>query len=62
MEVEFIILPNGQIQVIRSGQKIKNDYLYHILKDVVEDVDALKIFLEDANSCQQLVGDEPLCG
>ena len=62
MEIVVNILPSGEIMIDRSPNKQVNDVLLSLLGNVVSDRDALNTFLRAAEECEQVFGDEQLCG
>jgi hypothetical protein len=61
-ELLIQILPSGEIMVERTSDKRVNDALLSLLGGVVEDQTSLADFLTAAEECEQVFGDEPLCG
>lgn len=61
-DLQITILPNGEIHISRSIDYQSNEKMLEILSNVVEDTESLENFLKAANTCEQIIGDEPLCG
>jgi hypothetical protein len=61
-EFDISILPNGDIHITRSPNRATNEAMLEILREVVDDPIWLEIFLKTGDQCEQLIGDETLCG
>jgi hypothetical protein len=61
-ELAIQILPSGEIMVERTSDKKVNDALLSLLGGIVENQTSLADFLKAAEECEQVFGDEPLCG
>lgn len=61
-ELEINILPSGQILIHRSAKISVNNEMYKLLADIVSDKESLYQFLNESNECEQIFGEEPLCG
>jgi hypothetical protein len=62
MDVDVQILPSGEVMVDRSADLGVNKLLMSLLRGVVGDAGSLAEFLLAQEQCEQLIGDEPLCG
>lgn len=62
MEIGIRILPNGEIHISRSVSSEENQKILEILRQVVDDPASLELFLKSGDDCEQIIGDEPLCG
>jgi hypothetical protein len=61
-DVAIQILPSGEIMVERSPDKGVNDSLISLLAGVVGSPGEMREFLSAAEHCEQIFGDEALCG
>jgi len=62
VEVEFDLLPTGEILVKRGTTKEQNDAVLQLLQSMEIDTSEIEEFLESSGLIKYLVGDEALCG
>ena len=62
MEIVIDILPSGEIMIESSADHRANNLMLELLKEIIVDPDSLAAFLQAANQCEQIFGDETLCG
>jgi len=62
IEVEFDLLPTGEILVKRGTTKEQNDAVLKLLESMEMDTSEIKEFLESSSLIEYVVGKEALCG
>ena len=62
VEVEFDLLPTGEILVKRGTTQEQNDAVLQLLQSMNIDTSEIEEFLKSSGLIKYLVGDEALCG
>ena len=62
VEVEFDLLPSGEILVKRGTTQEQSDAVLQLLQSMEMDTSEVEEFLKSSGLIKYIVGDEALCG